>query len=90
MKESQPLCASFLFGKSHKKGWRTNGEVRYGIRRDDDNNPGASTSTDQLVSAHAGLVPHTSGRLTGGRVCGTNVMVDHFSNLISVHLMNSI
>ena len=90
LKESQTLCASFLFGKSHKKGWRTNGDVRYGIRQDDDNNTGAGTSTDKLVSTQEGLVPQTYGILTGGRSWGANVMFDHFSNLISVHLMTSI
>ena len=25
LQDSQPLCASCLFGKSHRKGWRTKG-----------------------------------------------------------------
>ena len=90
LQDSRPLCASWFFGKAHRKGWRTKGDGCHGKRRDDDNKPGAGTSTYQLVSAHAGLVPQTSGRLTRGRICGTNVMVDHFSNFIYVHLITSI
>ena len=87
---SQPLCYSCLFGKAHRKGWRTKVDVRHGIRWYDDNNPGAGTSTDQLLSAKAGLVPQISGRLTGSRIWGANVMVNHFSNFISLPLMSSI
>ena len=89
-KDYKPLRAYWLFGKSHRKWWRTKGYVRHGIKYDDDNTTGADTSTDQLVSAQSGLVPQTSGRLTGGRIWGANVMVDQFSNFISVHLINSI
>ena len=58
--------------------------------KDDDNKPGAGTSTDQLVSAQAGFIPQTYGRITGGHILGDNVMVDHFSNFVSVNLMTSI
>ena len=50
----------------------------------------AVTSTDQFVYAQAGLVPHTSGRFTGGSNWGANVIVDHFSKFISVHIMTPI
>ena len=86
----QCLCASCLFGKAHRKGWRKKLYVRHGIRQDDDNKTGASTSTDQLVSAQAGIVYQTSIILTGSRIWGANVMVNHFSNFISVRLMSSI
>ena len=79
-----------MFGKVHRKGWITKVDGRHGIRWDDDDNPGAGTSIDQLISTQSGLVPQTSGRLTRGRICGTNVMVDHFSNFIYVHLITSI
>ena len=74
LQESQPLCASCLFGKAHRKGCRTKGDSRHSIQRDNDNKPGAGTSTDQHVSAQAGLVTQTSGRLTGSCNWGANVM----------------
>ena len=79
-----------MFGKANRKGWITKGDSRHGIRRDDDNKTGAGTSTDQLVSAQAGLVPQTSGRLTGSRIWGANLIADHFSNFIYVHLISYI
>ena len=66
------------------------GDVRHGIRRHDDNKTCSSTSTDQLVSAQVGLVPQTSGKLTGNLIWGSNIMFDHFSNFISVHPMSYI
>ena len=90
LQDSQPLCDSCLFGKVQRKRWRKKLDDRNNIRWDDDDKTGAGTSTYQLVSAQAGLVPKTSGRLTGSRILGDNVMVDHFSNVISVHLMSSI
>ena len=77
-----PLCASFLIDKAYRKRWRTKGYGWHGIRRDDDDNTGAGTSTYQLVPAQAGLVPQSSLILTGSRIWGVNVMVDHFSNLM--------
>ena len=90
LQDSQPLCDSCLFGKSHIKGWRTKGDVQHNIRQDDDNNPGDGTSTDQIVSAQSGLVHQTSGRLTRSRIWGNHIMVYHFSNFIYVHVMSSI
>ena len=88
--DSQPLYTSCLFGKAHRKGWKTKGYGRHIIRRGGDNKPDTGTSTDQLVSSQAGLVPQTSGRLTGSRIWVADVMIDCSVNFISVHLMSSI
>ena len=86
----KPQFASCLFSKTHIKGWITKGDGCHVIRQDDDNRTSYGTLTDQLVSNQSGLVPQTSGRLTGGHILGANVMVDHFSNFVSVNLMTSI
>ena len=70
LQDSQPLCVSCLFGKALRKGWIIEEDGRRDIQRDDDNKPGAGTSIDQLVSDQVGLVPQTSGILTGGCIWG--------------------
>ena len=51
-----PMCPWCIFGKQHRKPWRSS-KKRVQIRRDDETAPGMCTSTDQLVSAQGGLIP---------------------------------
>ena len=47
-KMNYPLCQWCIFGKQHRKPWRSS-KKRVQIRRDDETAPGMCTSTDQLV-----------------------------------------
>ena len=86
---SFPRCASCMFGKAHRKPWRTS-SASGSIRNEDDNQPGRRVSIDQLVSAQPGLVPAVSGHLSHERIVGSTVFVDHFSGHVHVHLMRSL
>ena len=81
-----PLCPWCIFGKQHRKPWRSS-KKRVQIRRDDETAPGMCTSTDQLVSAQGGLIPQRTGKLMSARYVGATVFVDHFSDYVYVHLM---
>eukprot|EP00957_Ditylum_brightwellii_P144613 11016089-Ditylum_brightwellii.AAC.2 len=54
-----PLCACCVFETSHQKPWRTKSSKK-SIRHEDDNQPGAGTSTDQMISGQPGLAPQLS------------------------------
>eukprot|EP00957_Ditylum_brightwellii_P173995 13247036-Ditylum_brightwellii.AAC.1 len=76
-----PLCTSCMFGQAHKKHWRTKSKKsKQQIYCNMDDEPGAGTSTDQLVSNQPGLVAQASGRLTNLCVVGTTIYIDHFTD----------
>ena len=55
--------------------------------KDTYNNPGSIVSVYQIHAAHPGLVPQFSGKLTSSRICSSQDMVEHFSDLPYVHLI---
>ena len=75
-----PLCACCVFGRAHKKTWRTSSDVNP-ICKPQDNKPGDCVSVDQIVSGQLGFVPQGSGELTGHRIQGATVFVDNASHL---------
>ena len=79
-----------MFAPTRRRPWRHKGKLSGTIRKSTDNAPGKGTSTDQLVSAHPGLIPQLSGRLTRHRIWGACIFVDHFSDFFFLHLMQSI
>eukprot|EP00978_Attheya_sp_CCMP212_P006292 scaffold14257_cov69-Attheya_sp.AAC.1 len=86
-----PFCASCSFGQASKRNWRPKGDNNHGtVRREEDTNPGDCSSTDQLISAQAGLVPQLSGRLTHQRIWAATIFVDHVSHFAHAHLMRSV
>ena len=87
-KSNQPICASCLFVTAHRRPWRTKSKAGTILRASDDK-PGRGVSTDQLVSAQAGLITQFSGHLTRSRIWGATISVDHFSDHVHVHLMRS-
>ena len=89
IKSDRPICASCLFGTAHCRPWRTKKKAGT-IRRDSDDNPGKGVSTDQRVSAQAGLIPQLSGHLTRAKIWGATIFVDHFSDHVHMHLMRSV
>lgn len=74
----QPLCASCIYGKAHKRPWRIGSSTGH-IRKEEDNFPGACVSVGQLESAQDGLVPQQKGNLTHDRIIGATVFTDNFS-----------
>jgi hypothetical protein len=83
-----PLCASCVFGTSHRKPWRSKASSK-SICCDKDNQPGAGTSTDQIISGQPVLAPQISGHLTNRRIQGATIYSDYYSDFIYVHLMES-
>jgi len=85
-----PICIPCLFGKAHKRPWRSKSKQSHPIRRKSDDHPGARASMDHLVSAQPGLIPQITGNLTGQRINGATVIVDHFSDHVYVYLMRNL
>ena len=83
-----PKCSSCIFGRAHRRNWRTRGPYNT-IRGQSSNLPGACTSIDQLISAQPGLVPQVCGKLTSFRITAATVFVDHFSDFTFVYLQQS-
>jgi hypothetical protein len=79
-----PRCASCLFGKAHRRPWRTKAPPnQYTVPPP--TAPGAVVGVDQLISATPGLVGQMRGTLTKQRYTVSTVFVDHFSGLSYVH-----
>ena len=67
-KSRPPPCVAFLFGKYHKRPWRTKVKHSGGsISNTPKNRPGAMTSIFQIISSQPGLTPQTTGLLIHGR-----------------------
>ena len=83
-----PRCSACLYGKSHRKPWRTAGAKQTNIKRA--TAPGQVVSVDQLQSPTPGLIPQAKGTLTTRRYTGATVFADHYSDLTYVHLHESL
>ena len=88
IKSDSPLCAYFIYGKAHRKSWRTYSN-NLAIKQDTDNAPGKGASMDQLIPGQPGPIPQIGGHLTTARIWASNVSVDQFRNLVYNHLMKS-
>ena len=59
------------------------------MRRDNVTAPDKATSTDQMVLGQPGLIPQIGGHLIAAMIWDANIFVDHFSDIIYIHLMQS-
>ena len=78
-----PKCPSCLYGKAHKKPWRThkvNSKIKPSII------PGAVVSIDQLESPIPGFVLIGKGQPTTSCYRGASVFADHASGFTYVHM----
>eukprot|EP00957_Ditylum_brightwellii_P049993 3789551-Ditylum_brightwellii.AAC.1 len=78
-----------MYGEAHSKAWRTKGKKGQ-VCNENEMSPGDRTSTNQLVSGQPGLDPQISGWLTNKCITGATIYVDHATNLLYVHLMQSL
>ncbi len=78
------ICLACLFGTAHKQPWHSKLKQHHPIQRKSDNYPGAKASLDHLVLAQPGLILQISGKLTGMRINGATIIVDHHSNHVYV------
>eukprot|EP00978_Attheya_sp_CCMP212_P001535 scaffold3163_cov60-Attheya_sp.AAC.5 len=70
------------------RNWRSKGHNKHAvIRRPEEKDPGDCCSTNQLISAQAGLVPQLSGRLTHERIWAATMCINHVSGFAYAHLM---
>ena len=78
-----PKCPSCLYGKAHRKPWRTH-------KIDPKIKPatvsGAVISIDQFKYPVPGFVPIAKGQPTVHKFCGASVFVDHASDFTYVHM----
>ena len=81
-----PLCPYCIFGKQHRKPWRSN-KKKVPIRREDEVAPGVCVSTDQLVSSQECLIPQRTRKLMNARYVGATIFVDHYIDYFYAHLM---
>ena len=73
-----PPCVACIFGKYHKRSWRT--KVKHSslaIRKPSETRPGAMTSIDQMVSSQLGLIIQVIGDPNHARFWAATVCVDH-------------
>jgi len=87
--KAPPKCIECLFGAAKRRPWRVKGEEPGRIQRESEVNPGDGVSADQIVSAQPGLVPQMSGFLTSERIWGATTFVDHVTDYVYCHIMQS-
>ena len=74
-------CAAWIFEKSHKSPWSTQGKFSVGsIRKTSETRPEAMTLIDQMVSPQPGIIPQVTKTLTHSGFWAATVFVDHYSN----------
>ena len=78
-----PKCPSCLYGKAHRKPWRTH---KIDPKIKPTTVPGAVVSIDQLESPVPGFVPIAKGQPTVQRYRGASVFVDHATDFTYVHM----
>ena len=78
-----PKCPSCLYGKAHRKPWRTH---KIDPKIKPTTVPGAVVSIDQLESPVPGFVPIAKGQPTVRRYRGASVFVDHATDFTYVHM----
>jgi hypothetical protein len=83
------VCMSCIFGKAHRKPWRSKGPKGL-IKKESNDAPGKCVSMDQLISAQPGLIPQMAGFLTNLQIWGATIFVDHFSDYVYVALMRDL
>ena len=81
-----PICPSCLYGKQHRRPWRTRGEPGE-IKKC--TFPGECVSVDQMSSPVPGFVMQNTGKLTNKRYNNATVFVDHFSGFTYTHVHQS-
>lgn len=86
-KIKSPKCPGCIYGKAHRKPWRTKAQPK-SIKRAE--KPGDCVSVDQLQSPVPGFVPIAKGSPTLSRYNGATVFADHASGLTYVHLQYSL
>jgi GAG-pre-integrase domain len=83
-----PMCQACIYGKLMRKRWRSKGVLNAEKLRTI-TAPGQCVSVDQLESTIPGLVGQLKGKLTLARYKAATVFVDHFSDLVFVHVQQS-
>ena len=78
-----PKCPSCLYGKAHRKPWRTH---KIDPKIKPTTIPWAVVSIDQLESPVPGFVPIAKGQPTVRRYRGASVFVNHASDFTYVHI----
>ena len=86
-KIKSPKCPGCIYGKAHRKPWRTKAQPK-SIKRA--TKPGEVVSVDQLQSPIPGFVPIAKGSPTNKRYTGATIFADHASGLTYVHLQYSL
>ena len=83
-------CPACLFGKMTKKAWRMRGKSEQGIRKENEDSPGANTSVDQMEITMPGLILQSTSKLLRAQYNGTTIFIDHHSQFTYLHLMTSL
>ena len=75
--KTTPPCASCLFGRAHRKPWRTkatSGSIRKKCQ------PGEECSVHQIVISSPSLMSQNTGKRTKCHYVGSQLTVDHAAN----------
>jgi len=82
-----PKCPGCIYGKIHCQPWCSKAPPN---KIKPATQPGAVVSVDQFISTTVGLNPQGWGTLTTCHYTGTTIFVDHVSDLMYAHLMESL
>ena len=82
------VCPSCLFAQSRRRAWRTKA-APHQLRLPHHTKPGSCVATDQVISAHPGLVPRMDGRHTRDRISCGSVFIDTTTGYSFTHMQTS-
>ena len=82
------VCPSYFLSKLNRRAWHGRGDHGF-IKKLTQVNPGDGTSIDQIISAHAGVVPRLDGRYTRSRIHCHTVFMNYVSTNSFTHLQCS-
>jgi hypothetical protein len=84
-----PICIPCLFGKAHKRPWRSKSKQSHPIRKKSD--PSRSTSFHGSCGLSSTRTKTSiTENLTGQRINGAFVIVDHYSYHVYAYLMRNL
>lgn len=84
-----PVCATCLYGKAHKRPWRTKGKKDRPIwyeRQEVDPPNSVSSSTDTFGLLVPSMIPQLKGTMMIAKYTASTVFAEHESNTRHVHL----
>ena len=85
-----PICAGCLYGGMTRKPWRSKPKKEGNRKIFQAFRPGQCVSVDQMESTTPGFIAQLKGKITKQRYTAATVFVDHYSDMVYVHLQRTL